>query len=205
MNTSAQQHFPQLPDPVKPVQVLSQDESDELLEYLKRSSPRNFLMVKLALYTGLRNAETIMLNVEDVAPFGAVATELNLPARAAKGGRPRTIQLRSDLCLDLEYFLHWKLQTHESIEGHAPLFLTQKTHGRLSTRDFQRILRSASIACLHRQVHPHMLRHTFTTRILRSNDPKVAQQLLGHKSVYTTMIYDHPDTADHRRAVESIS
>lgn len=205
MTTYQQQHLSGIPTPPKPIKVLTQEESDQLLQYLQHGYLRDFLMVKLTLYTGLRNAELINLNVEDIAPFGDVATELNLPARAAKGGRQRTIQLRSDLTKDFTHFLLWKAERGENTGGHAPLFLTQKTALRLTTRDFQRILRKASRTAIHRDVHPHMLRHTFTTRVLRANDPKVAQQLLGHKSIYTTMIYDHPSTADHRRAVESIS
>lgn len=205
MTQLQQQHLPGISLPNHPIQVLTQDESHLLLEHLRTGYPRDYFMVKLALYTGLRNAETIALNVEDVAPYGEVARDLELPARAAKGHHKRTIALRDEIVTDLSDFLAWKRRSSESTAPDAPLFRSKHTPNRLSTRDFQRILKKAAQQALHRRVHPHMLRHTFGTRVLRGNDPKVVQQLLGHRNIQTTMIYDHPNTADHRRAVESIS
>lgn len=204
MNRYEQTHFPGIPAPKPPIKVLTSEEVNELLAHLSQGYPRDFMMVKLALYTGLRNAETVKLNVEDIAPYGAVARELNLPARAAKGGRERTIPLHSSLVHDLQDFLSWKRTRQESILPDAPLFRSKNTTTRLSTRDFQRILRDAAREALGRDLHPHMLRHTFATRLMRQNDPKVVQELLGHASIYTTMIYDHPTTADHRVAIDAL-
>ncbi len=199
-----QPSFPGIPAPKAPIKALTPEEITQLLEHLTTGYARDFMMVKLALYTGLRNAELLALNVEDIAPFGDVARELELPARAAKGGHPRTIPLHSTIVDDLRDFLAWKRARSESTAPDAPLFVSQKTRRRISPRDFQRIVREAGREALHRHVHPHMLRHTFATRLIRQNDPKVVQQLLGHRSIYTTMIYDHPTTADHRVAIDSL-
>jgi len=204
MRRYEQSTFPGILPPKLPIKALTSEEITQLLDHLSTGYARNFMMVKLALYTGLRNAELLALNVEDVAPFGDVARELQLPARAAKGGHPRAIPLHSTIVDDLREFLAWKRARSESTAPAAPLLLSQKTRRRISPRDFQRIVRQAGREALHRNVHPHMLRHTFATRLIRQNDPKVVQELLGHRSIYTTMIYDHPTTADHRVAIDTL-
>jgi len=49
--------------------------------------------------------------------------------------------------------------------------------------------RKAGIA---KDVHPHMLRHTYATELYRQNkDIRLVQKALGHASLSTTMIYTH--------------
>jgi site-specific recombinase XerD len=66
------------------------------------------------------------------------------------------------------------------------------------------VRRYATAAGLGRDVHPHVLRHSFATHMLEGGaDVRVVQELLGHANVATTQIYTHVTEAAKRAAVDA--
>jgi integrase/recombinase XerC len=58
----------------------------------------------------------------------------------------------------------------------------------------QRLKHWANRQGLDRNVHPHLLRHSFASHMLESSgDLRAVQELLGHADISTTQVYTHLD------------
>ncbi len=161
-------------------------------------------MISLALGTGLRNSELVNLTIECFRPYDEISNFIDLPASIAKGAQPRQIPLREDLRGSLQNFMHWKFDRGEIIAGSALLFVSKYSHNRLSPRDFQRMLHKLSMEAIGRPVHPHVLRHTFATNLLKVSNMRIVQKALGHKNISTTQIYTHPSNDEISDAINKL-
>lgn len=184
--------------------ILLDMEIDSLKAQARDSGPRDFTMILLTLNTGLRCSEVVGLTVDCVYGYDTVTNFLDLPGTIAKGGRPRRIPLHQDVMVQIEKFIQWKENIGESISPSFPLFLSKFTHKQLTARDFQRIVRTLSIKSIGRPIHPHTLRHTFATKLLKKTNLRVVQKALGHSSIQTTQIYTHPSDQDMTEAINSL-
>lgn len=192
---------PRSPKPRRSVSTLLDYEVDSLLEEARHGYFRDYVMISLALGTGLRNSELIGLKIEDFFLYGKCSNSLTLKSRTTKNHSTRVIPLRSSLCDLLDLFFLWKQQNIQPVLIDSFLFVSNYTHHPLDPRDFQRILKKYSVPALERSINPHLLRHTFATRLLALSNLRIVQEVLGHKNLSTTQIYTHPSTSEITDAV----
>jgi integrase/recombinase XerD len=166
--------------------VLNEDEQEALLHQPnpnRRNGLRSLCLLRLMLNTGLRAAEVLNLKVSDIDWQGG-----KIMVREGKGKKDRTLWIGE---ADLKLLKKW-LKYQAKLPGSAFLF---------TTRDGQRIMdrylrcmvkRLAQQAGIDKDVHPHMLRHTFATDLLRkTKNLRLAQKALGHAQITSTQIYTH--------------
>ena len=203
--------------------VLTDSELERVLKALPKWHRAPALFAAL---TGLRLRELIELRQSDVAVLEdgrprknrprknrprkdrvRVVSELIVRAATAKGGRRRVVPL----CRQARELAAREISA-AGVRAGSPLWRWSPggwTRGsrlprRVTRRGFQAALaRAARAAGIPGRVSPHVLRHTFATRLVRAGASlRAVQILLGHKSLNTTQIYTHVDPAELAAAVE---
>ncbi len=196
----------------KTPKTLTNDEGDLLLSYLlgvdsdpiaRYLSDRNHLMALFMLYAGLRVAETVRLSWTDIWIGDEVAFQLLVRAEISKNKKERMVPL----CLRLQNTIK-EFRINHFIDGTTPaetyVFNHRSRWCRITTRQAQRVIGAAGLKCFGRVITPHMLRHTFASRLMRCTNIRVVQELLGHASIQSTQIYTHPNGDDLKSAINSM-
>lgn len=194
------------------LQTLNSIECFKLLDELIRGfgtgggkirAVRNHLLGVLMLDTGMRVGEVVRLQVRDLYFNSEPVKSIIIRAEIAKNHVERQIPVSVRLCQALEdRFEHI---THRG-EMFTNFFIFNRGDPRrpLTCRQVERIIRAAAIRSLSRPIHPHILRHTFATRLMRITDMRTVQILLGHKNLSSTQVYTHPNSDDLRNAINAL-
>ncbi len=171
---------------------LYEEEVAALFEVVDVSTPlgqRNKAILELLYATGIRVSECCSLDVHDID------SSLELLLVYGKGKKERYVPIGSFALNALEKYLQEgrpKLASNSSEQETEALFLNYKG-SRLSTRSVRTIIKQiVDKASLHKNISPHVLRHTFATHMLNAGaDLRSVQELLGHAQLSSTQIYTH--------------
>lgn len=155
---------------------LTEQQEREALSLLVRPDARTLFL--FLLETGLRISEALIVEVADI--------ERGYTTLIGKGGKERTVHYRPELMRELQRFVAARqLQPGQDSTRLFP-FNRQTAHRLLSPAD----------------VYPHLLRHTYLTRLLRrTNDIRLVQEVAGHADIRTTSKYTHFTQEEIRRAM----
>jgi len=154
---------------------------------------RDIAIFELMINTGLREAEVCNLKLDDIVMSERKGVVI---VRSGKGEKYREVPLNANVRRALQTYLEVRPN-----RGNY-LFVSNKSE-RLSESQLYRIIRKyADMAGI--KTHPHMLRHTFATKLLREGkiDLPTLQNLLGHANINTTAIYTRATMQDLEKAVE---
>lgn len=192
--------------------ILTEPESDRLLHAIKfPRGParlqyrdfRNYLAAMFMLHAGLRVAEVIQLTIGMILINRQPVQTLMITKEIAKGGRPREIPINNHLTAEIEYLRDFFLLEIDTFSSDY-VFTGKNKMTHISSRRIQQVFNQASMAILGRRVWPHVLRHTFATRLMRVTSTRIVQELLGHQSLASTQIYTHPNSHDLLTAIEKM-
>lgn len=191
------------------VQTLTFEESEKLLQQLIRFSAsrwrkdlrcRNHCMALLMLDAGLRVGEVCRLMISDLFWKNEAVKSIIISAGISKNKTERQIPISDKLCEAINWLAknYW-LDPYNNFTDFA--FKTQREKIHMTPRQVERIILEAGSRAIGKRVTPHVLRHTFATRLARKVNIRVVQELLGHKSITSTQIYTHPDSDDLKEAI----
>lgn len=159
---------------------------------------RDKAMLELMYAAGLRASEVGVLEVREYNPT------LGVVIVTGKGGKQRIVPIGAPAREAIQDYM-------DELRPELTRFGDGRDRGRLllshTGRPLERvavwqIVRRAAQRAGLRNVHPHMLRHSFATHLLAGGaDLRVIQELLGHSDISTTQIYTHVDHSRLREVV----
>ncbi len=156
--------------------------------YPKIRRYRNRAIISFLYASGVRVSELTSLNRLSIQEDGTFTI-------IGKGGKSRLCFLDDRTITYLNEYLELR-------EDNDPaLFTSELTGKRISKDTVQEIFRNAKRkGGFEKPVHPHTMRHSFATNLLRNNTNLLyVRDFLGHKSVQTTEIYTHVVNEDLRQ------
>jgi integrase/recombinase XerC len=204
MNVAALVSTPRLPRHLP--RVPSIEEMNRVVDTVEKDAAawpaRDKAILELLYGCGMRNAELIGLNIDDIH----WANEAILVR--GKGQKQRFVPLGDAAAYALRAYLAERSAHLAAVSTAAKspaLLLNLRLRGlgkpghnaRLTTRSVGRIVkRVAMLRGLPSDVHPHTLRHAFGTHLLEEGaDLRAIQELLGHERLSTTQRYTQLTTA----------
>lgn len=202
-------------------QPISGDEESQLMDCA--TNPRDALLVRLLLHSGLRIGEALGLRLEDLhflpestftgcferGPHVHIHRRINSNGALAKSHASRSVPVTDAVT---HAYAAYQDERYRLLGGIPADYLFVNLYSRNSP--VNEPLRYASVHALFKRwerqtsvrLRPHQLRHSAATRWVRAGHPlDVVQELLGHKSIESTQIYLHASPEEMRAAVESVT
>lgn len=174
----------------KPRKALSQIE----LEYVRRAckDERELCIVEVLYSTGCRVIELCNIKLQDIDWKNHEILVLG------KGDKYRKVYINAKAEVAINTYLGSRRHKSEY------LLCNERGGGQMSKANiekiFSRIERDTGIT-----VSPHIMRHTMATQALTGTTVEVVQQMLGHASIATTMIYAEVNTDSiHAAHIKSV-
>lgn len=180
-----------------PFSVLSIEEQNQFVSYLKRNLNLETLGILICLYTGIRVGELCALIWNDIDMKKAVLhinktlqrvqnTDTNGSKTKIITDKPKSQKSTRDI--PIPNFLYQLIKKFSFQYQNEAYFLTGQTNHFIEPRLFQykfkRHLKNAGLT--DRNIHA--LRHTFATRAVEQNmDTKTLSEILGHATVKFTL------------------
>ena len=149
---------------------------------------RDQAILELLYYSGIRAAELVALDVQDVDLRKRIVRVFG------KGRKERMVPFTAECQRCLQDYLN-KLRPTLLAKAliPSPAFFLNAKGDRLTTRGLEYILdKIEEKTGIFMDLHPHILRHSFATHLLENGaDLRVIQELMGHASINATQVYTH--------------
>lgn len=182
--------------------ALTREEVERLLaapDGRRAEGARDRAILELMYAAGLRVSEVAALSLS------AVSFDAGYVRCRGKGDKERIVPVgRAALAAVRAYVSGARARRARAGRDAGRLFLSRTGRPLERVAIWGILRRHARAAGLAGRVHPHILRHTFATHLLKGGaDLRAVQEMLGHADIGTTQIYTHVDARrlqeTHRR------
>lgn len=179
-------------------ETLSQPEIAKLLGAAGGKTPleiRDRAMVELLYASGLRVSELCGARLENLD------LEKGFIRVVGKGNKQRLVPVGAGARKAIGRYLEAGRPELVGKKTGGEIFLSVRGRKLTNQRIWQLLGELGRRAGLQKDVHPHMLRHSFATHLLQGGaDLRIIQEMLGHADISTTQVYTHVDTRGLHKA-----
>lgn len=169
-------------------ELLTEEELKRFYTVIFKSFNRSHIvMIKVLLYTGVRNAELVNLKLTDVDLDG-----MKLRIEQGKGQKDRYVPIPGTFQGELGQYV--SIQK----EKNSKYLFESRRHDKYSTRTIRVIIKNyAEQAGIEKRMYPHLFRHQFLTYLTQKGiiDAKI-QLISGHKTRQSLEKYQELSLAD---------
>ena len=167
----------------------------------KKVSVRDWFVINLAMFTGLRVQELADLNCGDFCIDTGVSF---LIVRHGKGDKQRVVKFNGKLKKAFLEYIDWKEKVDEPTDSENPLILSSNTKKHITTRALEKMFkRCVEKAEIDNSYSIHSLRHTYACHLYKASryNLRLVQKQLGHSSTKVTEVYADVLNPDVNRAL----
>lgn len=152
--------------------------------YQHKEAIRNIAVLELLLATGIRVSELCSLKKENI---GANFETIRI---LGKGNKERNIPITNKATKEA---LQNNYMSFRSMIDASSFFFINRFENPLSTQSVRNLVKKYAVkANVHRNITPHVFRHSFATLLLEEDvDIRYIQHFLGHSSINVTQMYAH--------------
>lgn len=193
--------------PKKQPKVIGTDDARELLKCAEEAEPthmtcfRDYTIVAVFLYTGIRREELSNIKLQDVDMKNQTILI------HGKGNKERTVYINDTLNSILSEYLNCYRDVFKPAEE-SPYLFPSKKREKLCVNSVNKIVNKAmeNANIKERGISAHILRKWFATTVFaNTKDIATASKLLGHSSPTVTMRYVSIDESTMRNATCMVS
>ncbi|MGD2118428.1 MAG: tyrosine recombinase XerC [Chromatiales bacterium] len=168
--------------------TMNVDQLNQLLNHQSKDplTIRDLAIMELFYSSGLRLAELVSLNLQDIQA-GDDMLEVT-----GKGAKTRLVPVGR---MARDAIDRWLRVRDRFAKPDEPALFVSRRGQRIAARTIEQRLKQQAIRNGSEQpLYPHLLRHSFASHLLESSgDLRGVQELLGHANISTTQIYTHLD------------
>lgn len=179
-------------------ETLSAAEVKKLIASAAGGTPlelRDRAIVELLYASGLRVSELCGARLENLD------LEKGFIRVVGKGNKQRLVPVGSGAREAIDRYLRLGRPELVGKRTGGEVFLSVRGRKLTNQRIWQLLVALGKRAGLDKEVHPHMLRHSFATHLLEGGaDLRIIQEMLGHADISTTQIYTHVESRQLHKA-----
>lgn len=181
--------------------VLSHEEIQKMLSVIDKSTYHGFrdsVIIEVLYACGLRISELLNLKKGDIYFKHEYIKVLG------KGNKERLVPIGEKALKLLDLYIRNHRSKLKKIDQKCKDIVFLNRRGKQLTRQyvFLAIKTAAQQAEIKKNIHPHILRHSFASALVKGGaNLIVVKEMMGHASVVSTEIYTHLDTTHLRETL----